>query len=185
MNKAEIIARITNKYFRVGNLRPAADPNPPRDKNNNIKLDGQGNPLPSDYAIRKAAFGYDFYAINVTELITSNDGDDITKTGNVFFQVFDEGEATERAAFEDRLLPDFLKLPNDNTFKDAVVAWYSVNKSTDIVCFQVLEVDRDAQFAIVRVFEEEPGGLNGPVTEKRVFIYKEEGVIAAVPFTGM
>ena len=163
MNKAEFIIYLGTKYSRVGNLRIA--PN--------------GNQV--DHDIRKAELGYSFYAISVDDLVIDNDNNEISKTGTVFFKVYDEGEAGEKVVWEQKADPIFQNIPDDNSFKDTVVDWYSTNKPSEIVRFQVLEVDRDLKFAIARVFKE----VSGTVTEKKVFIRKDGANIIAVPFVGM
>lgn len=156
MTLSEFLAALNATYSRVGVHKPAT---------NQI-----------DFDLRKAEMGYSFYAIPVDD-ITTIDGIEVSKTGTVFFKVYDEGLPQERIVREEKLEPKFQARPADTVFEDQVKVWYTTNKPSNIVKFQLLETNKDLKFAIVRVFEV----AASVATEKKVFIFKEGATITAVP----
>lgn len=159
MNKQEFLDELTIKYERVGNLRPATEA--------------------TDFDIRKDQMGYSFYAISVDDL-TTHDGVEVSKTGTVFFKVYDEDTPDERVVREEKLEPKFIVGDEDTSFIDAVKDWYTDNKAAEIVKFEVTEANKELQFAILRVFEV----VGDKATEKRILIYKEGSTISAVVLEG-
>ena len=155
MNKAEFKTYLVSNYNRVGNLRIAVSQN--------------------DFDIRKAEMGYGFYAISVDDLIIDDSGNEISKTGTVFFKVYDEDTAQEKVVWEEKADPTFQQRPADETVKIMLTAWYKNNKPAEIHRFRITSVDIELQFAIADVYELS----GGVITEGRVFIQKNGAVITA------
>lgn len=156
MTLSDFLTALTSKYSRVGVHKSATNQ--------------------ADFDIRKAEMGYSFYAIPVDD-ITTMDGIEVSKTGTVFFKVYDEGTAQEKVVREEKLEPDFQTRQANTVFEDQVKAWYTTNKPFEVAKFQLLETNKELKFAVVRVFEV----VASVATEKKVFIYKEGATITAVP----
>jgi len=174
MDKVNFITYLKTKYSRVGNLRKVNNNPPIVRATGKVALDSGGNPLPSDFEIRRVELGYSNYIISVDDLIT-DDGNEISKTGNLRFKVYDEGETIEKVVWEEKANPVFQRAPTDEAVKIALTSWYSNNKPVEIHRFQITEVDIELQFAIAKVYEL----VAGVIVEGRVFIQKNGNTITA------
>lgn len=125
---------------------------------------------PDDHAARLASLGASLYQIPVVEKVMI-DGVNRTKTGTQYVTVFDEDTPQENVEWEEHPDREFLKRPQDTTFVDAVRAWYETdgNHDPNMVKFEVVEANKDLEFAILRVFEVDAG----VAVEKQKFIYKD------------
>lgn len=137
----------------------------------------------ADFDARKAEWGESFYYLPVNHQ-REVDGETISKTGTVFFKIFNEGQPGEYVIWEDTVLKDMLPRQEDNTFRDAVKEWYETNKGTldpKVIKFVVKETDKENLFAILRVFEFEAG----MTTEQARFVEKTGSTITLSRYTSM
>ena len=172
MKRIDFEAYLATKYHAIGIIRPAVNPESPIDPvTKKIKVDGNGNPLPSDFHIRQSE-GFSFYQIGTYDM-----DDDVIIRGVIAFQVQDEGLPSETVYWAEKKDPEFVTRPADEAVKIMLTNWYKdpANRPVEIQRFEITKVNIGLQFAEAEVYE-----VVGEVIVKgRVFIQKNGATITA------